>query len=310
MSFKEEIAAFSPRQDTLLAIGVFDGVHLGHKALLSELKRQSDEKSLVAGVVTFHKHPATVLPGQQQLPHLTSLTEKIRLLREEGVAFIVTLSFTLELAQVSAGHFVNLLKKHLRMRGLVIGTDFALGRNREGDAETLARLGRSTDFSLTVVPPMKLSGEVVSSTAIRNALTGGDVDKVRQMTGRYFRLEERVVTGNGRGADLGYPTANLDTDPEQALPADGVYASWAYIDSNPLPAVTSIGRRPTFGDGERIVEVHILNYQGNLYGSRMKIDIIERLRGEMRFDSTTALTNQIEDDIRKAEGIFIALGRQ
>jgi riboflavin kinase/FMN adenylyltransferase len=310
MSFKEELAAFSPRQDTLLAIGVFDGVHLGHKALLSELKRQADDKGLIAGVVTFRKHPAAVLPGQQRLPHLTSLAEKIRLLREEGMAFIVTLSFTLELAQVSAEHFVSLLQKHLKMRGLVIGADFALGRNREGDAETLARLGRDSGFSVTVVPPVKLNDEIVSSTAIRNALSGGDMKKIRWMMGRYFRLEERVVTGNGCGADLGYPTANLDTDTEQALPADGVYATWAYIDNNPLPSVTSIGRRPTFGDGERIVEVYILGYEGNLYGSRLKIDIIERLRGEMRFDSATALTAQIEDDIKKAKGIFNALGRQ
>jgi len=166
----------------------------------------------------------TILPGQQRLPHLTSLAEKIRLLREEDVAFIVTLSFTLELAQVSAEHFVDLLKKHLRMRGLIIGSDFALGRNRDGNAETLTRLGRDTGFSVTVVPPVKLDGEVVSSTAIRKALAGGDVGKVQRMMGRYFSLEERVVTGNGRGAELGYPTANLDTDPEQALPADGVYA--------------------------------------------------------------------------------------
>ena len=293
----------------MLAIGVFDGVHLGHKALLSELKRQAGEKDLIAGVVTFRKHPATILPDQQRLPHLTSLAEKIRLLREEGVAFIVTLSFTLELAQVSAEHFVSLLKKHSRMRGLVIGADFALGRNREGDADTLTRLGQNTGFSVTVVPPVKLDGEVVSSTAIRNALAGGDMGKVRRMMGRYFRLEERVVTGDGRGADLGYPTANLDTDPEQALPADGVYATWAYIDNKPLRAVTNIGRRPTFGGGERIVEVYIMGYQGNLYGSRLKIDIIERLRGEMRFDSATALTDQIEDDIKKAEGIFSALDR-
>lgn len=294
----------------MLAIGVFDGVHLGHKALLSELKRQADEKNLIAGVVTFRKHPASILPDRQRLPHLTSLAEKIRLLREEGVAFIVTLSFTLELAQVSAEHFVSLLKKHTRMRGLVIGADFALGRNREGDAETLTRLGQATGFSVTVVPPVKLDDEVVSSTAIRNALAGGDMGKVRQMTGRYFSLEERIVTGNGRGAELGYPTANLDTDPEQALPADGVYATWAYVNNKPLRAVTSIGHRPTFGGGERIVEVYIMGYRGNLYGSRLKIDIIERLRSEMRFDSATALTAQIGDDIRKAEGIFNALNRQ
>lgn len=293
----------------MLAIGVFDGVHLGHKALLSELKRQAEEKSLIAGVVTFRKHPATILPGQQRLPHLTSLAEKIRFLREEDVAFIVTLSFTLELAQVSAEHFVGLLKKHLRMRGLIIGADFALGRNREGNAETLTRMGQDTGFSVTVVPPVKLNGEVVSSTAIRKALANGDVDKVRRMMGRYFSLEERVVTGNGRGAELGYPTANLDTDPEQALPADGVYATWAYVDNKPLRAVTSIGHRPTFGGGERVVEVYILGYQGNLYGSRLKIDIIERLRGEMRFDSATALVTQIENDIKKAEGIFSALDR-
>ena len=196
------------------------------------------------------------------------------------------------------------------MRGLVLGQDFTLGRNQEGNVDLLTTLSKDMNFSLTVIPQIKLNSEVISSTAIRKALAGGDIKKVNSMLGRYFSLEGKVITGTSRGMDLGFPTANLDIEPEQTLPQNGVYATWAYIDYQRYQSVTNIGKRLTFGENERIVEVYIINFQGNLYHHALNIDIIERLRNEKIFETVEKLKNQIEDDIKKAKFIFNHLSRE
>jgi riboflavin kinase/FMN adenylyltransferase len=304
MQVEEEFAKLSPGKDMLLAIGVFDGVHLGHKYLLSQLKEHARQEDLLSGVVTFRQHPQAVLLPRTKLPCLTDLAQRIKLLKNEGIDAIITLSFTRELAQLSTRQFIGLLKKHLRMRGLVIGPDFALGRNREGDTNTLRTLGQDMGFSVTVIPPVVINGEVVSSTAIRNALAGGDMKKVGNLIGRPFSLYGRVITGAGRGIGLGFPTANLDVDRQQALPPDGVYATWAYIDGKAYQSMTNIGRRPTFGGSERAVEVYILDYHGELYGHKLRIDIIERLRREERFDTAEELKRQVAEDIKQGRAIL------
>jgi len=304
MSLEEELAWLSPKKETLLTIGVFDGVHIGHKYLLSHLVEQARQQDLISGVVTFRQHPLRVLAPQTNPPYLTNLTQRIRLIKNEGVDAVITLSFTLELAQTSAHQFVSLLQKYLRMYGLVLGPGFALGRNQQGNVDTLRTLAQSMNFSITVIPPITINGEVVSSTAIREALASGDMRKVHAMTGRYFSLEGRVITGTGRGAELGFPTANLDIDPEQALPADGIYVTWAYIDDQAHQSITNIGKRPTFGGTERTVEVYIIDYQGDLYRRQLKIDIIERLRGEKKFDSAEELKDQIIQDVEQGKAIL------
>ncbi len=304
MSLEEELAGPSPNKETLLTIGVFDGVHLGHKHLLKQLTLQAEKQNLISGVVTFKQHPRRLLSPQTKLPFLTSLAQKIMLIKNEGIKTVIPLSFTLELAQTSAHQVVSLLQKHLKMRGLVLGPDFALGQNREGDINTLRTLGQSMNFSVTVVPPATINGEVISSTAIRNALARGDMKKVHDMSGRYFRLHGRVITGSSRGIELGFPTANLDIDPQQALPADGVYATLAYIDNQVHQSVTNIGKRPTFGEGKRTVEVYILDYHGDLYRQELKIDIIERLRGEKKFSTAEELKRQIAKDVKRARAIL------
>ena len=310
MKVEEELARLSPNKDMLLTIGVFDGVHLGHKYLLSQLKELTQQENLVSGVVTFRQHPQAVLSPKTRLPCLTDLTQRIRLLKGEGVDAVITLTFTRELAQLSTRQFVGLLKKYLRMRGLVIGPDFALGRNREGDADTLRTLGRDMGFSVTVIPPLVIDSEVVSSTAIRDALVEGDMRRVHNLIGRPFSLQGRVITGAGRGIELGFPTANLDVDPQQALPPDGVYATLAYINDNAYQSMTNIGRRPTFGGDERAVEVYVLDYQGDLYGHELRIDIIERLRGEERFDTADELKKQVVEDVRQGRAILNSLGNK
>ena len=235
---------------------------------------------------------------------MTSLTQKVNLLKNEGVDAVIPLSFTRQLAQLSARAFVGLLRKYLRMRGLVIGPDFTLGRNREGNTDTLPLLGRDMGFSVTVIPPVKVNGEAVSSTAIRNALFDGDMERVTNLIGRPYSLEGRVTTGAGRGLELGFPTANLDIDRRQALPAEGVYATWAYIDNKAYQSMTNIGRRPTFDGDGRTVETYILNYHGNLYKRKLKIDIVERLRAEKQFDTVEKLKNQIAADIEQGRALF------
>ncbi len=308
MAVEEELAGFSPGKDTVLSIGVFDGVHLGHKFLIALLMEQAGRQNLLGGVVTFRQHPQEVLKPWTGLPFLTGLAERIRLLKDEGVEIVVPLSFDDELAGLSARQFVGLLKKYLRMRGLVIGPDFALGRKREGDADTLRVLGREMGFRVTAVSPAKINGEIVSSTAIRQALAQGDMKKVRDLAGRPFGLHGRVVAGDGRGEELGFPTANLDVEPGQALPADGVYAVRAYIGEKVRPAVAYIGKKPTFGGNKRGVEVYVLDYHNSLRGQDLKVDIMERLRGERRFGAVEELKKQIADDVERGRAILDAGG--
>jgi len=309
MQIEQELAELSPGRDMLITIGVFDGVHLGHKHLISQLKEQARQQNLLSGVVTFRQHPQAVLSPRTRLPFLTDLSQRISLLKNEGVEAVVTLSFTRELAQLTAREFISLLKEYLRMRGLVIGYDFALGRDREGGSGTLHALGQAMNFTVTVVPPLILDGEVVSSTAVRNALANGDMKRVHKLSGRYFSLHGRVVTGVGRGVQLGFPTANLGVSPEQALPADGVYATWAHIDNKAYPAMTNIGQRPTFGGGERTVEVYVLDYHSDLYEHEMKIDVIERLRDEKKFATAEELKRQIAEDVKQGRAILNAEGK-
>jgi riboflavin kinase/FMN adenylyltransferase len=308
MQVEKELARFSPDKDMLLTIGVFDGVHLGHKYLISRLKELARQQGWLSGVVTFRPHPQEVLSHQAKLPFLTSLEQRINLLKNEGVDAIISLSFSTELARLSSRQFLGLLEKYLRMRGIVIGPDFALGRHREGDTETLRQLGQEMGFSVTAVPPVIIDGEVVSSTAIRNAIAQGDMKRVQKLAGRPFRLHGRVVSGAKRGTRLGFPTANLGTDPEQALPADGVYVSQAHIDDQTYPSMTNIGKNPTFGGSERTVEIYLLDYHHKLYGRELTVDIIERLRGEIKFNTPEELKKQIAEDVEQGKAILKSRG--
>ncbi|MBI2860022.1 MAG: bifunctional riboflavin kinase/FAD synthetase [Chloroflexi bacterium] len=303
MLLEEELARFKPDKDTVLTIGVFDGVHLGHQRLISELTGQARQRGMLSAVVTFRQHPQQVL-GQEALPFLTDTVTREELLTEEGVDIIAMLSFTEELSHLDARQFMCLLQKHLRMRALVVGPDSALGRHREGDIDALHRLGEEMGFSLTVVPQMTLNGETVSSTAIRRALAEGDMQKVHRLYGRLFSLRGKVVAGAGRGAGLGFPTANLQIEPSQALPPDGVYASWAYVGGKRYPSMTNVGTCPTFGPCDRTVEVYIIGYQEDIYGRELKIELVERVRDEKKFDTVDELKKQMAEDVRLGEAIL------
>ena len=304
MLVEEELSKSVPEGNTALTIGVLDGVHIGHQALITKLKEKAAAQELMSGVVTFQHHPRLVFSPQSKITALTSLQERIRLLKNLGVAHVVTLSFTPDLSQLSAREFIVLIKRYLKMRALVIGPDFAMGKGREGDAQALTALGEELDFTVEVVPPVVWNGKVVSSTAIRGALSRGDVSKANELLGRRFALTGQVSKGDGRGRSLGFPTANLIADRNQALPADGVYAARVFYSGMTYQAVINIGLRPTFDGHHRLVEAHILDFTGDLYGRDITIELVGQLRGEEKFPSAEELKAQIIRDVAQAKSLL------
>jgi riboflavin kinase/FMN adenylyltransferase len=300
MLVEEELTAIKPEGDTALTVGVFDGVHRGHQSLIARLNQKAAAEGLVSTVVTFKHHPRLVLKPQSHITRLTSLQERITLLERVGVRYVVPLSFTPDLSQLGAGEFVALLSRHLRMRALLIGPDFALGKGKRGDAEALAALGEELNFTVEVAPPMVLNGEVVSSTAIRNALAKGDIGKANAFLGRHFSLTGQVSRGDSRGKTLGFPTANIVPQHGQALPADGVYAVRVYVGDTAYNAVANIGLRPTFGSEERLLETYLLDFNGDLYGQEIRVEFIDRLRDEIRFPDAEELKIQMARDVEQA----------
>jgi riboflavin kinase / FMN adenylyltransferase len=301
---EKQLARIKPQQETIVSIGVFDGVHLGHRRLLTHLRDEAKSNNRLSVVVTFRSHPEVVLGGRNRPRWLNDLETRINLIRDIGIDIVIALPFSAELAQLPARKFVELLKDHLKMRGLIVGPDFALGRNREGDAAKLSTLGKEMDFTVEVIPTVVVDGVVVSSSTIRQALSEGDMKKVEKLTGRLFSLRGRVVSGDKRGRELGFPTANLDLKPEQALPADGIYATITHAGAHLLPSVTNIGVRPTFDGKKRLVETYILDFEGDLLGQELIIDMVEKLRDEERFETAEALKARIVKDIEQAREIL------
>ncbi len=304
MQLVSDLSKFTPERETLLTIGVFDGVHLGHRHLIGRLTQRASEIGLLSGVVTFRTNPKAIVSQRPKLTRLTTLEEKVRLLKNLGVDIVVPLTFDSDVAELTARDFVLLLKQYLRMRGLVIGPNSALGRGREGNAAMLRSLGKELDFTVEVVEPLKSEGSLVSSTAVRQAVAQGDMQTATRLLGRYFSLSGPVVVGKERGHSLGFPTANIDVDHEQALPADGVYATLGYVGGKMYQSVTNIGTDPTFGKAGRTVEVHILDFDGDLYGQNLVIELVDRIRGEVKFAGSEKLVAQIKNDIDSARAVL------
>lgn len=295
------------REGAWLTIGSFDGVHKGHQAVIRKLTAGARLAGAPAVVLTFHPHPAAVLRGRAGQIYLTSPEERAELLGELGVDMVITQAFTRSLANQTAREYVHHLAQALGLRHLLIGHDFALGRNREGDLPTLQRLGKEYDFAVNVVRPIVIGGKVVSSSRIRAALADeGNVRSVRHLLGRTYRVFGAVVPGDGRGRTIGIPTANLDVPLDRILPKVGVYACQVCLAEGTYPAVANIGLRPTFTEGEVIprLEAHLMDYTGNLYGQTVRVDFIARLRDERRFDGIDALVAQIQADIALARRIL------
>jgi riboflavin kinase/FMN adenylyltransferase len=307
MTIDDELGAFSPQRGTVVTVGVFDGVHRGHKHLISHLVTQAQGRNLHSGVVTFREHPAATLDPDFTPQYLNTLEDRLKLLNDTNVDFALPITFDRAISNLSAGEFVAILKKRLRMVGLVVGPDFAMGRDREGTIDHLTDLGRGMDFFITVVDVLRDNGVgAVRSTTIRTALLDGDVERVTDLLGRRFTLEGTVVSGEKRGGPLGFPTANIEPPEGMAIPGDGVYATFAHLRDRRMMAATSIGTRPTFGEHERAIEAFILDFDGDLYGKVLRLEFVERLRDQVRYDTVEALQEQVERDVEDTKAVLNA----
>lgn len=293
-------------QDAWLTIGSFDGVHRGHQAILRKLVAGAHAAGAPAVALTFYPHPATVLRGRNGPFYLTSPEERAELISALDVDVVITHPFDRSVAALSAGEFIDRLHRALGLRQLLVGPDFALGRNREGDIETLRTLGKLHGYSLRTAAMVRVAGEIVSSSRVRRCLDEGDVYMAARLLGRPYWIAGEIVPGDGRGRTIGVPTANLDTPIDRAMPRVGVYACWAVFDGVSYPAVTNIGVRPTFMEQQVAprAETHLLDYHGDLYGKQARLEFVERLRDEQRFPSANALVAQIQADIRQAKRIL------
>jgi riboflavin kinase/FMN adenylyltransferase len=290
----------------ILTIGSFDGVHLGHHALIDGVVASAHEKGVPAVALTFEPSPREILRPGQPLAYLTRLPEKTRLMAETGLDELVVVDFTKELSQVEAPDFIAWVRQYLQFAELWEGEGFALGHGRTGNTAVLEALGAELGYALCIAPLVEVDGAPVSSTRVREAVISGDVALAARLLGHYQTVPGTVVPGSRRGRELGYPTANLALLPNQALPADGVYATWC---SRPatgevLPSLTSVGTRPTFDDDARLVEVFIVDYDADLYGETLVAHFVEYLRPQVRYEGVEPLIRQMDADTARTREIL------
>lgn len=296
---------FEPRfeRGSVITVGTFDGVHLGHRDILARLRARAAAAGLPAVVVTFRPHPLAVVNPSAAPMLLTPDDEQLEALAADGPVDVVVLPFTPALAHYSAEEFVReLLIGQYHLRELVIGYDHGLGRGRQGDAAALQRLGAELGFAVEIVPAsLDPSGAPISSSAIRTWIAHGDLDRARRGLGRNYAFRGTVVPGEQRGRDLGYPTMNIALpSPRKLLPPDGVYAVRAKLPHGRFGGMMNLGGRPTFGDLERTLEVHLFDVSGDWYGETVSVELIRRLRDTTRFASVDALVAQLARDAQDA----------
>lgn len=332
MQIFNDIRAAQFAQPTVLTIGNFDGIHRGHQALLARLLQVAREMNAVGGLVTFDPHPLSVLRPEHAHLLLTTPHERLHLAAQLGLGVGVIQPFTRELAAVGPATFMGWLKQHLQVVALVVGPDFALGRNRSGNLDVLAALGEEIGYRLVVIDPVELGDRSVRSSAIRSLLSLGQVEEAATMLGRPYHATGVVVPGDRRGRTIGTPTANIHLPATKLWPADGVYATRTHIhlaghnlaghnskgpDGNgPIvySSVTNLGVRPTVDGTQHRFETHLLDFpsphgpvalvDGDLYGRTLTVEFVARLRGEIRFEGLPHLKAQIQRDIAAAREIL------
>ncbi len=282
--------------ETVLTVGSFDGIHLGHQKILQELIKQASECDCMSTLVTFHPHPKQVLGYRVEL--LTPLPEKLSLLQDLGLDLLVIIPFTEEFSRTDYRQFVKeILVQKIRMKKMVVGYDHAFGRNRKGSTEQLQILGKKHDFSVTIIPPHEVGGELISSSRIREFIHLTQMEKVQQLLGRPYSLVGEVEKGEHRGTNLGFPTANIrPVHEEKLIPQNGVYAVDIILQGQRYKGMMNIGHRPTFNFDPLTLEVHIFNFSGLIYGSTLEIIFKKFIRVEKKFSTPEELKMQISKD--------------
>ena len=301
-----ERAADHPSKPAWLTIGTFDGVHLGHKAIISTLVNGAHAQHKPAVVVTFFPHPAEVLRGLNGPYYLSTPQERESLIKALGVDEVITLTFTPEFAKKTAREFIQNLQSQIPFSCILVGYDFRFGVNREGDLTLLNHLGQDFGFEVKTISPKLFHDQAISSSNIRQLILSHDVRTAAELLGRWYSVSGEVVHGDGRGKHIGVPTANVAAWPRRLMPATGVYAARVEVENQSHPAVLSIGNRPTFyfPPAEQTVEVYILDFHKDIYGKTIQVNFIDFIRPEERFSSAEALMEQIRKDIQNTREVL------
>lgn len=301
----EDLRRVAPDRESAVTIGKFDGVHRGHQHLIQKFLSTAKERQLASVVLTLHPNPLTVLRPGTPVTYLCSLDERLALLRALGPDRVGMLSFTSELSQLTAREFVELLMAELHMKLLFVGPDLTLGRGREGTPDVLRALGEELGFEVVVAEALAEDGRKVGSSAVRQALAAGEMERVSELLGRTYAMTGPVVLGDQRGRLLGFPTANISAAHDMALPAYGVYVTRAHLDGVSYESSTNIGVRPTFEeDAWPTIEAYLLDFDGDIYGRQLRLEVMHRLRDELKFQSIEELVAAIEKDVADTRDYF------
>ncbi len=283
-------------QSSVVTVGIFDGVHLGHQKIIADVVESALANDAESVVMTFDPHPEEVILSKSP-PFLLPLSERIKLIESMGVSLMIISDFTTQISGISAEEFVrDILVDRLRMKKICVGYDYGFGKDRVGGIELLKELGQIYGFETTVVPPVKIDNEIVSSTKIRCCIAQGKIAQANDMLGRKHTIKVSVVHGDKRGRILGYPTANCLCKDDILLPCVGVYAVWAWIDNIQYNGMANIGYCPTFRGEELRLEVHLLDFEGDLYEQELMVTFIDRIRDEKVFDGIEELLEQLKED--------------
>ena len=298
--------ALGPSKHTGVGLGNFDGLHIGHMALVNTLIRESTLNCLDSLIYTFTKHPENIIRKKLFTPLLTTVDKKVELLGETALKYLYFDEFDESYSRMKPESFVrDILVERLKAKLIVAGFNYRFGYRGLGDASMLKDMGKSCGFKVIIIPPIKIDNEIVSSTLIRQYVSKGDMDRVFKLLGRHYSITAKVVSGRRIGSTLGFPTANIHPEDYLILPSYGVYVTRTLVDGTLYSSVTNIGMNPTFEGIKKVsVETHILDFEGVLYGKRIEVFFIARIRGERKFKDKDGLVAQIREDVGKAREFF------
>jgi riboflavin kinase/FMN adenylyltransferase len=299
--FLEEVSI----KNTWLTIGVFDGVHRGHREIIRKLTTDAHTNHAPAVLLTFDPHPATVLSAQE-IKCLTTPEERADLMGSLGVDIVITQRFTRDLSTATAFEYMSRLKQTLDLKRLMIGYDFALGKGREGNANRLTKIGKELDYEVEVIKALSDESGVISSTAIRKLVGAGNVSEAAKLLGYNYVLSGKIIRGAERGRTLGFPTANIDYPTQKATPPNGIYAGWAHLGNEKFMAATNIGFNPTFTPERQTpsLEAYLLDFDRDIYGQEVKLEFVSRIRDELKFNSVEPLIDKIHEDVKKTRELL------
>ena len=305
----DDLEKISEVPETAIALGNFDGVHLGHQKLIGEAVRKAKEKGIKSAVFTFSNHPRDLVPGTEKVKNILYSTEKAEVIESLGIDYLFSIPFTKEIMAMSPESFIQeLLCDKFNAKVVVCGFNYNFGYKAQGTPEILQEIGKKKGFEMVMIPPCKVDGNVVSSTLIREFIADGKMEDVKKYMGRNYIVSGEVVVGNRLGRRIGFPTSNLVIEENMVTPPNGVYVTLCEYNDKVFPGITNVGVKPTIGNYNKNIETHIFNFDQEIYGKKIKVEFIKKMREEIKFDNVEALSRQIKSDCLDAEAFHRANG--